>query len=234
MLREKATGKGPVLMSIAASRKKAIVLGGAMAVCLLAILLALMASGSTKATGETVVEAPPSSVAPTFEVLERRLDVEALPDVVRSSLDTVMSRKAQESAEVGVADLPRGGVATVLGNSRGVCLSTINIGEGGAGCGSAEEAVLGKIVLASVCEPGVPDGDIRLVGLAPNGVTAVGFDSAANGTVDKTVEVDSNVYEAVVEPTETVILGVRGQGGPVKVTLPLHVAGLQQGESCAP
>jgi hypothetical protein len=97
-------------------------------------------------------------------------------------------------------------VAEVSGQ---ICLFAAGKDYQGAAVGSCFSITTAEAGGAYVAVQGVAPGEVRLLGLAADGVQSVSLDSGADGASDVVAPVQSNVYQADVakEPTTATGLG---------------------------
>jgi hypothetical protein len=82
--------------------------------------------------------------------------------------------------------------------------------QGLATCGSPTEILAGRVVAAELCSPAEP-GEVRVLGMVPDGVAEVQIETQAGSSV--AVPVTGNVYEASLqEVPETIVWSEAGGG----------------------
>ncbi|HKO38408.1 MAG TPA: hypothetical protein VJU14_08575 [Solirubrobacterales bacterium] len=183
-----------------------------------ALILATQSPDATSAP----VEAPASKV----EVLQPATAdaLNAVPAETRMQLDYMTARPALISegaaaavdvSEVGVVNRPDGTEVTVAAIGGDICAF---LAGGVGGCDDGARVAAGQSFSA---EPIGCDG-YRVLGVAPDGVTEIAVDSRADGSVDVTLPVTSNVYVGTLDPVQTVATGLDEDGEPrFSVGIPL-------------
>jgi len=190
----------------------------ALAVTGVALILATQSPDATSAP----VETPASKV----EVLQPATAdaLNAVPEETRMQLDYMTARPALvsegaaaavEVSEVGVVNRADGTEVTVAAIGEDICAF---LAGGVGGCDDGKRVAAGQSFSA---EPIGCDG-YRVLGIAPDGVTEIAIDSQADGSVDVTLPVTSNVYVGTLDPVQTVATGLDEAGEPrFSVGIPL-------------
>jgi hypothetical protein len=194
-----------------------------------AIALALVVSGAALILATQSPDATSATVEPPaskFEVLQP-----ASPDAMgavsaeaRTQLGFMTNRpallsegaaSAVEVSEVGVVRRPDGTEVTVAAVGGNICAF---LAGGAGGCDDGQRVAAGQLFSA---EPVGCDG-YRVLGVAPDGVADIAVDSQADGSVDVTLPVTSNVYVGTLDPVQTVVTGLDEAGEPLySVGIPL-------------
>lgn len=176
--------------------------------------------------------APSSSSHTQLGVLKpaTQAALDALPDSARITimnlrlLRTVPPPKDlsegpdSEVSEIGTAEIPSGDPVTVFAIDDKICFAAAS---GAGGCNLAEMVTNGEMFSAT------PAGcSQRILGFMPDGVDTLLVDSSADGTIDQTIPVTSNVYEAVLPAVRSVLHAPLYSDHPeIKVGLPLGYYG---------
>jgi hypothetical protein len=188
------------------SRNRILPIGAIALVLALGAIAVALATQSTDATSAPVE--PPAS---QFDVLEPAdaAAMEAVSEEAEMRLAFIAKgaelRGAGDVSKVGVAESPTGDDVTVAAVGEDICAF---FAEGLGVCDTGQRAVAGQSFSA---EPVGCDG-YRVLGLAPDGVTSIAIDSGADGTVDSTLPVASNVYVGTLDPVQTVATGLDETG----------------------
>lgn len=196
------------------------------------------ASADPGPTGEAQgVPIDPGPGAPRFDVLQpaSTTAVSELPASVVTVLAEPTPRpagaelEAQESdAVTALGTAPSGStssevdVAEVNGM---LCLFAAGSEYEGAALGSCLSVPQAEAGEGYVAIPDVSPGLVRIIGLAPDGVTTIAVDSGEDGTVDKNVAVASNTYQVDVEDVPTILTGLT-ESGDVAFQMKLPIGGL--------
>lgn len=198
-------------MSNKASNRNLSIGAIALALAAVAVILALITQ-STEATS-----APVESPASQFGVLEPAdaAAMDAVSDEAKMRLAFLTNSPdlpgAGEVSEVGVVDRPNDGEVTVASIGENICAF---LADSVGVCDTGQRAVAGQSYSA---EPIGCDG-YRVLGLAPDGVTSIAIDSGADGTIDRTLPVTSNVYAGTLESVQTLATGL-DQAGDTRFTV---------------
>lgn len=123
--------------------------------------------------GPISADTPPRCHLPHFDLLDQRTTVGALPRFLREVWTHTGGHRAER--------LWRGrsrtedAALTAIGNRRRICyLAEADGVEGsGGGCGSFKDGLELKLLVETPCTPGRPDNEVRISGLAPNGVSSL-------------------------------------------------------------
>jgi hypothetical protein len=195
-------------------------IGAAVGLLLVVTTVAALAQseGGTSPPGEGVpqiTQIPPAAVDAMAILGTARTSTDALPTAIAEPMDAhaqfginpALSREAMSGYENTVYVLPGDGYVcgalTVADGANMSCQETANVAEG----------------LASPTTVTLPDGDIAIYGIVPDGVENVALDTGENDSVVH--EVDDNAYLAVA-PAQTVLRAVRYTGPSGHVEFPIY------------
>jgi hypothetical protein len=202
-----------------------------------ALSVALIGAGVTLALGLLLFKGTdPASgdegglppVASHFSVLGEATEeqVEAQSPAARALLSAEGSSLPVEA--LGEANYEGDHVLVAVAGGK-VCAIDESSEGGGAFCGEPEEAEGGQLVTAGFCLPGLAEGQSRLVGLMPDGVTSVTIASAGE---EEEVPVIDNAYVTEVPAEGTTISGVGLEEARLGIELPLE-EGAEATGACA-
>lgn len=225
-----------------ANRKKSIA-AVVVALGLLVVLIAVISGGSiVAADSESAPEG--NSVSPSGEpplyigepgAASSRFSIltAATPSTVEALPSSAVSLLANSQAFVtssptlnalGTVDVGQESEITVAEAGLELCMVVNNPDLEGAAAGACSPLGEAEEGGNYVTLPDLVPGSVRLIGLAPDGITDIGIDANADGTPDRTIPVSSNVYQVDLDPVTTTISGLSGDGGVAyEVELPLSV-----------
>lgn len=190
---------------------------GAIALALtVGVAATVLISQSTEATSATTKPAAselsvlqPASIATLNSVPE---EIKLRMELMKSRLNISV---AGEVSEVGIVKSSQKSQVTVAAIGDDICAF---ISGGIGGCDDGRRVLAGQSFSA---EPIGCDG-YRVLGVVPDGVATIGVDYEANGTIDTTLPVTSNVYMGILDPVRTVATGLDDSGKPYfSVNIPL-------------
>lgn len=185
----------------------------AAAALLIVALSASSDSGTTGSGGGGAQAVANDGAASQFDVLEPADSVsgDEVPTAISSVLDELPGAGGDGDGVVTALGIVPGGtpssevvVAEVSGQ---VCLFAAGTDYQGAAVGSCFSITTAEAGRAYVAVQGVAPGQARVLGLAPNGVRSVTFDSGSDGTAEKAAPVQANVYQADVAKEPTTVIG---------------------------
>lgn len=184
--------------------------------------------------GHAVFERIESSKVPNlsdhFSVLESTMSSVELPPLLRLAWSDNVS-STPSTVTVGETRTQSGRSVTLVANDDAVCVTdqTVGLG-GGAACARPEDALSGQLFLVTVCEPGLPDGQVRVIGVLPDGASKLQISSTAK---ERLIGIRSNVFEATIPAIDS-RLDTEIASRDLSVNLPLEAMALAPGETCQP
>lgn len=216
------------------NRKLIVSLLGLAAIALLVVGLSATSGGVSSDSGkagkpETSLAAANDAAASQFSVLKPAASVSEseIPAAVSSVLEELPAGDGQGPGVVTALGLVPGGSASsqvvVAEVSGSLCLFAAGQDYQGAAVGSCFSITTAEAGAAYVAVQGVSPGEVRVIGIAPDGVEHVSFDSGANETTDVRAPVQSNVYQADVAKAPTTVVG-RGESGDVRFQTEMPLA----------
>ena len=185
----------------------------AAAALLIVALSATSDSGSTGSSGGGAQAVANDAAASQFDVLEPADTVsgDEIPPAISSVLDELPGVGGDGDGVVTALGVVPGGTASsqvvVAEVSGQVCLFAAGKDYQGAAVGSCFSITTAEAGRAYVAVQGVSPGQARVLGLAPNGVQSVSFDSGSDGTAEKATPVQANVYQADLAKEQTTAIG---------------------------
>jgi hypothetical protein len=219
------------------NRKLIVSLLALAAVALLVVALSATSDSTTSDSGqagdsEPALAATSGGTASQFSVLKPAASVPKgeIPDAVASVLDELPGSGGQGNGVVTALGIVPGGSgssqAVVAEVSGSLCVFAAGKDYQGAAVGSCFTITKAEAGEAYVAVQGTSPDEVRVIGIVPDGVKDVSFDSGANGTVDAKAPVQSNVYQADVAKAPTAVTG-RGASGDARfqANLPLAANG---------
>lgn len=207
-------------------RRTALLVAAIGAGALIALCLLLLRATDKAAGDEGPQGGGPPALLAHFSVLG-----EATPERLEALSPGARALLAGPGSPVEALGEAHYGEADALVAVANGSLCAIDESSGGGGlCGGPEEALEGQLISAGFCLPGLPEGQARLFGLMPDGVSTVRIEGAGHS---EEVPVIDNVYIAEVPAESTVISAVGGsEGEGIEVELPLAEAAAASG-TCA-
>lgn len=216
------------------NRKLIVSLLALAAVALLVVVLSATSDSTTPGSGqagdpEPALAAANDAAASQFSVLKPDASVpeDKIPAAVASVLEELPGSGGQGDGVVTALGIVPGGsgssqivVAEVSGS---LCVLAAGKDYQGAAVGSCFTITKAEAGQAYVAVQGITQDEVRVIGIAPDGVEEVSFDVGANGSVDVKAPVQSNVYEADVAKAPTAVTG-RGASGDVRFRADLPLA----------
>lgn len=155
-----------------------------------------------------------------FNLLSKSTGVSRLPLILRSPLKRMLPT-APRHLRWGKANLPESTIIAA-GNRKVICFfERVKGSEGGAGsCNRRPEALVKGLTVLTVCG-GTNQGAMRISGVVPNGITALGVDRHNDGTIEETIPVIENAFTVSLEAVGVVLHGVgpRAHGFAIKYPL---------------
>lgn len=216
------------------NRKLILSLLGLAAVALLVVVLNATSDSTTAGSGqagdsEPALAATSGGTASQFSALNPVASVpeDEIPAAVASVLEELPAGGGQGNGVVTALGIVPGGsgssqivVAEVSGS---LCVLAAGKDYQGAAVGSCFTITKAEAGEAYVAVQGLSQDEVRVIGIVPDGVEDVSFDTGANGTVDAKASVQSNVYQADVAKAPTAVTG-RGASGEVRFRADLPLA----------
>jgi hypothetical protein len=216
------------------NRKLILSLLGLAAVALLVVGLKATSGSTTADSGqagdsEPALAATSGGTASQFSALKPVASVpeDEIPAAVASVLEELPAGGGQGNGVVTALGIVPGGsgssqivVAEVSGS---LCVLAAGKEYQGAAVGSCFTITKAEAGEAYVAVQGISQDEVRVIGIVPDGVEDVSFDTGANGTVDAKASVQSNVYQADVAKAPTAVTG-RGASGDVRFRADLPLA----------
>jgi hypothetical protein len=222
----------------------ALSLAAALIVCLMVGLGGAAADSGSAADDQgsvSVAESPrpifigePGPGAARFGALKpaSAASVDSLPETVKNVLASVPEDPSEGANASNPARGTVGAVAngeSAIGTSVGfvevngaLCLFAAGQEYQGAAVGSCPSLAQAEAGEGYVAIPGIAADSVRVIGVAPDGVTQIGADGDGDGSIDRKVEVVSNLYQLDLPPSSTEISGLTSSGETAfQVTIPL-------------
>jgi hypothetical protein len=187
-------------------RKKMLSVGALLLACAIGAIAIVMLAQSSDATS-----APTESASSTFAVLEPATPaaMDAVSEQTKMRMDFMAMRldvpTSEAVDEVGVVTRENGPEVTVAAIGGNICAY---LAGGIGGCDDQQRVVAGH---AFGAEPVGCDG-YRVLAVVPNGIEAIAVDSGADGDVDTSLPVESNIYVGVLDPVRTLVTGLDESG----------------------
>ena len=220
----------------AITHKKLIV--SLLALAAAALLLAALngASGSgTSGSGradspEPTLAAANDAAASQFSVLESSGSESEVPPAIASVLEELPGAGGEGDGVVTALGVVPGGTASseVVGAevSGQICLLATGSDYQGAAVGSCFSITTAEAGRAYVAVQGVSADEARVLGIAPDGVQDVSFDSGSDGTTEESAPVQANFYQADVAKESTTVAGRSASGDALyRTEMPLAANG---------
>lgn len=199
------------MTSLAGERRPLLIAVALGIVALCAALIIAMSSGATQASGQAT-QAP--GISPQLSVLKKPTSekLAELPATIRAQITAPPANPEQIE---GIGTVGSTVVTQVAGR---VCTYGA---AGGGSCGPIKEALAGELVSVGICGPGIAPGHAQIVGLMPDGVSSISIDRGSDGTVDESLQVTENVYEASLPTVDTTLSATGNDGAEYEEALPL-------------
>ncbi|MBN9622136.1 MAG: hypothetical protein J0H06_04135 [Actinobacteria bacterium] len=186
----------------------------------LGLAVATMAAIGPVAVGAPTAAAGPNPAMhlPHFDLLDRPTSLEAMPRILRVPFEKDLPRGARHGFWKGKVRLPEGTI-TAIGNRRLICFEH-RLHEVGAGSCDRTRRILHKgLSVSSFCVGG--GEEVRISGLVPNGITALGVDRRADGSIEEEVPVRDNAFSVVLEPAGVVLHAIGPDARGLAMKYPL-------------
>lgn len=199
---------------------------------LIVALSATSDSGSTGGSGGGAHAVANDAAASQFAVLDPADTVsgDEIPPAISTVLDELPGAGGDGDGVVTALGIVPGGTASseivVAEVSGQICLFAAGKDYQGAAVGSCFSITTAEAGRAYVAVQGVSPGQVRVLGLAPDGIQDVAFDSGSDGSAEKAVPVQANVYQADVAKEPTTVSGQGASGEALyRTEMPLAASG---------
>ena len=149
---------------------------------------------------------PSGAHVPHFNILSTPVKLSEIPRALRTPFDRLPTGK-QRRLRIGRVHL-NGTTITAIGNHHQICYLAWRRGFGGGGsCSRFSDALARGLSSVAICG-GVQPGMVRISGIVPNGVTELGVDRHADGTIEETVPVLLNAFSVELDPVGVILHGI--------------------------
>lgn len=210
-------------------KRHRISLGALLLVVLLgAALLATLGSqqGSAAPTSGTAEGSADS--AQGFSVVKPATEksLASLPPRAQLGISEFSKSSSEAVSQVGTVQLDSTSEVTVAVLESSMCVLGGRDGLASGTCLPVKKAIEGEGVSAGFCEPGLSEGDARLLGVVPDGIESVSVTPSGEQGKAETADVTSNVYEIDVPAVDSVVSGGDGSDSfEVRVPLATYAKG---------
>lgn len=224
-------------MQAITNRKLIVSLLALAAAALLIVALNATSDSGTSGSGragstERTLAAADDAAASQFSVLESAgTETESeVPPAIASVLEELPGAGGDGDGVVTALGVVPGGTASsevvVAEVSGQICLLATGSDYQEAAVGSCFSITTAEAGRAYVAVQGVSADKARILGIAPDGVQDVSFDSGSDGTTEESAPVQANVYQADVAKQPTTVAG-RGASGDAlyRTEMPLAANG---------
>ncbi len=191
--------------------------GTASIVTSIAALLATVVAIASPATAAPTATAAAEHL-PHFDLISRPTSLKGIPRILRFPFEHGLPKGARHGFRIGKMRLPEGTV-TAVGNRRMICFEA-KVGEsGGGGCEHTQRILHRGLSVYSPCVEGTEE--VRISGIVPNRITALGVDRHADGQIEEEIPVTGNAFIALLEPVGVVLHAIGPGAHGLTIRYPL-------------